>query len=318
MRHIAFAAAFLGASSFLLAADPALLNLVMPDAQVVAGVNIAKAKTSSFGQFVLRSLPANSDFDKFVTASGFDPRKDLEEVVMATSGGHKNGLVVARGTFNAAKIAALAAADGKHKVTTYNGAQLITSSDPADQGAMAIWQDTAPSLALVGDINTVKSAIDRRKTATALNSVLAAKIAAYSATDAWTVSIVPLSSLRAGKAELPGNPLNGILQGDLLKKVQETSGGVTFTSPVLVTGEAVADSDQDATALRDVVRLLASMIQTGGNTAEAPVATLVKSLEVSAEGKVLKLSISIPEAQLESLFAAAGERKASSKVREHI
>ncbi|MDQ6678476.1 MAG: hypothetical protein M3Z09_14415 [Acidobacteriota bacterium] len=317
MRHIAFAAAFLGASSFLSAADPALLNLIMPDAQVVAGVNIAKAKTSPFGQFVLRSLPANPDFDKFVKASGFDPRSELDEVVMASSGGHQHGLVIVRGTFNAAKISTLAAADGKHTVTDYNGAQLITSSEPNAHEAMAVLDATAPTLVLVGDLVAVRAAIDRRNVATPLNSALAAKIAAYSATDAWTVSVVPLSSL-GGKAENSGNPFNGVLQGDLLKKVQETSGGVTFTSPVLVTGEAVADSDQDATALRDVVKLLASMVQTSGNPAEASVATLAKSLDVTTEGKVLKLSISIPEAQLEGLFAAASQRKERSKPGERI
>ena len=32
------------------AADPQLLNLVMPDAKVLAGVNVDQAKTSPFGQ----------------------------------------------------------------------------------------------------------------------------------------------------------------------------------------------------------------------------------------------------------------------------
>ena len=45
--------AFSGALS---AADPLLLNLVMPEAKVLAGVNVEQAKGTQFGQFVLDQL----------------------------------------------------------------------------------------------------------------------------------------------------------------------------------------------------------------------------------------------------------------------
>ena len=57
MRQTAFLAAFFSSAVFLSAADPTLLNMIMPDAKVVAGVNVSKAETSPFGQFVLRSMP---------------------------------------------------------------------------------------------------------------------------------------------------------------------------------------------------------------------------------------------------------------------
>ncbi|MBV8818968.1 MAG: hypothetical protein JO022_11470, partial [Acidobacteriaceae bacterium] len=37
-------------------ADPVLLALVMPDAKAVAGVQVAEAKTSAFGQYVLTHM----------------------------------------------------------------------------------------------------------------------------------------------------------------------------------------------------------------------------------------------------------------------
>jgi len=42
----------------LSAADPQLLNLVMPDVKVMADINVEQAKTSPFGQFVLAAGPA--------------------------------------------------------------------------------------------------------------------------------------------------------------------------------------------------------------------------------------------------------------------
>lgn len=315
MRYIALTAAVLGASSFLSAADPLLLNLVMPDAQIVAGVNVAKAKTSPFGQFLLRQMPEDGDFSKFINASGFDPRRDVQEVLMASVTGQHNGLVAARGQFDAAKIVALATSDGKHAVTAYNGAQLLISTDANSHQALALFDG---NFAAAGDVDLVKAAVDRRKFRNAVSPQLAAKIAMYGAADAWTVSLVPLSGL-GGKAEGQGaGPLNGMLQGDLLKNVTETSGSVTFNSPIQVTGELVANSDKDATALGDVVKFLASMIQTGGGEAGASVGTLVQSLNVTTEGKTLKLALAIPEAQLEALIQSSPKQGNRHKTVEKI
>ena len=307
MRHIVSTAVFLGATACASAADPQLLNLVMPEAKIVAGVNIAKAKTSPFGQFVLRQMPDNADFAQFVAASGFDPRRDLQEVVMATGAGQKTGLVVARGAFDAAKIAALAVADGKHQASTYNGAQLVTAIDPANLQAFAMFDN---GFAAAGDLASVKSAIDRRKGSNPVNPLLASKIALYGAADAWTVSLVPLSDLSAppqGAPPLPG-PLQGVLQGDLLKKITESSGSITFDAPVHINGEFVTGTDQDASALGDVVKFLASMVQT--NSGASAVTTLIQSLSVSTQGNVLKLGLAIPEAQLENLFTSSGKKTA--------
>ena len=307
MRFIAFAAASLGISSLLSAADPQLLNLVMPDAQVVAGVNVAKAKTSQFGQYILRQIPMGGDFASFVGASGFDPTRDLTEVLMATPSGQKDGLVVAKGAFNASQIAMLVSADGKHSVVTYSGAQLITSTDAAHPEALAFFDG---NLAAVGNATMVKAALDRRKSANAVNPQLASKVAMYGAADAWTVSLVPLS----GAIDIPGagkdaNPLQGILQTGLLNKITETSGSVTFNSPVQVAAELVADNNQDAKALGDVLKFLAAMVQVSGDKSTAAFASVLQSLTIDTVGNALKLGLSIPEATLEGLIDSAGAQE---------
>ena len=95
------------------AVDPALMKLVPPDATVVAGVNVEQARTTPFGQFVLKQMPLDDEgFGKMMEATGFDPRRDLREILVASKGGqpskHSQGLVMATGSFDAARIVAAA------------------------------------------------------------------------------------------------------------------------------------------------------------------------------------------------------------------
>ena len=60
----AIAAAFSGVLS---AADPQLLNLLMPDAKVIAGVNVDQAKGTQFGQYILDQIGTHdSDMQKLI------------------------------------------------------------------------------------------------------------------------------------------------------------------------------------------------------------------------------------------------------------
>ena len=77
--------ALLCASQFLHAADPQLLNMVPPDAKVLAGINVDQARNSPLGQFLLAMMPADAGFQQFVAVSGFDPRRDLHEILVAAT-----------------------------------------------------------------------------------------------------------------------------------------------------------------------------------------------------------------------------------------
>ena len=309
MRQTAFLAVFFAAAVALPAADPVLLGLAMPDAKLAAGINVQKAKTSPLGQHMLSTFPTqDAGFQKFVAESGFDPRTDLQEMLMASTGTEHTGLVMARGTFNVAKIEAAATADGKHQVSTYNGAQLITGTNAKEQvQAIAFLTDVTPNIAIMGDVASVKAAIDRRKSPTALDPALAGKIAEYGASDAWSVSVLPVSNL---------GPLGNMGQVEFLKSVQQASGGVTLSSNVQFNAEAVADSTQNAAALGDVIKFLVSMAtaQAGkdGNTA---IPSFINSLQVTTQGSTVKISLSIPESDVETLIKAAhGNEKGHARI----
>src|SRR5208283_867708 len=93
------------------AADSRLVGLVMPDATVIAGVNVTQAKASPFGQYVLGLVtPHDRQLQALATLTGFDPRQDVSELLVATNTGGRAvaGLVLARGTFHVDTLTAAA------------------------------------------------------------------------------------------------------------------------------------------------------------------------------------------------------------------
>ncbi len=96
------------------AADNGLLNLIMPGAKMVSGVDMDRARNSPLGQFVLSQMQKDDkDLNEFITTTGFDPRRDLHGVMMAgiDPKQHGTGLVVMRGSFDLTRIRAAEDAD---------------------------------------------------------------------------------------------------------------------------------------------------------------------------------------------------------------
>jgi len=291
-------ASFSGAMS---AADPQLLNLVMPDAKVLAGVNVEQAKGTQFGQFILNQLQTHdSDMQKLVTLTGFDPRRDVRELLVASDGApqSKVGLALAKGNFDISKISALAALHGV--VTELYGGVTILEDPKSQEHGIAFLDSTT---VIAGDIASVKGAIDRHKTPQSLPAAVIVKVNQWSnSQDAWGVSTVPPTSLappmKGGNGNV--NPMQGAFQN-----VQQAAGGVKFGANVVFSGEAVTDTAQNASTLSDVVKLLINIaqMQTG---ADPTAAALVKSVTVSASGNVVKISASLPEDVFQSLLTPKG------------
>ncbi len=288
------------------AVDPALLALVMPEARIVTGIQVDQSKNSKFGQFVLAQITDNADLKRFASESGFDPRRDLREIVVGSTGlDGSSALVIGRGAFQKDRILAVARTSGGG-ASNYRGIDLISASAESTLSTIAFLDS---STALVGDAKSVKAAIDRRLAgAPGLSAALAAKAhEAAAQSDAWFVTLASLSEFLGGKMG-DGN-LGGAMQGNLLEKVKQASGGVKFgTTEVGIGLEAVTPTDKDATALADVLRFLASMLQAGqanNDPKVAKAASIVDKLKLTTQANVMKLSLAIPEADMERMFLPA-------------
>lgn len=300
------------AVSVSLAADSGLISLAPADTKVVMGMHVDRSVNSPFGQFLMKQMQKDdADFQKFVTATGFDPRRDLTEVITVTSADQKgHGLVLARGTFDLGKIQAAATQQGA-AFTNYKDVQVI-SGKAGSNGWIAFLDSRT---ALVGDADSVKAAIDRRGSAPALDFKLSSKVQDVSNRyDAWMVSTAPMSNF-AGR--MPDQQLNGALKGDMIQGIEMASGGVQFGTDIQVSAEAVTRSDKDASALVDVVKFLAGMVQLNRDKPEVGnFATILDTLQLKSSGNTMSLSLTVPEPQLEQLMQpkANARKRAVKKV----
>ena len=176
-------------NGYLYAADPELLSLAMPDSQALAGVNVAPVRLSPLGQYLLSErgpLPA-AGLNQMMEASGFDPRRDLQEILFSTKAQQPSGsaLILVRGTFDVSKILAAAQASGA-TIETYKGVSIVEqSSGRAPHFLIPPWRFS-------GDTPEVRAAIDRTTAPTSINSALAVLVNQVSLTeDIWFASMSP-------------------------------------------------------------------------------------------------------------------------------
>ncbi|MDZ4800709.1 MAG: hypothetical protein SGI92_21325 [Bryobacteraceae bacterium] len=290
----------------MFAVDSSLLSLVPADAKVTGGIQVSRTVNSPFGQYVLNQMgQSNKDLQDFINATGFDPRRDVQEIVFASTGEPKApGLVLARGVFNGPQIlSAIRAKEPTMTQIAYRGLQLLEKNGHSIAIADG-W------LGIAGDSAMVRAAIDRRSASGFASPVVIKASTVGAKYDAWMVTngvfVAPLPGKNGNS-----NPMTGGLQG-----IVETSGGLTFGSTVQFAGEAVTRSDKDAQALVDVVKFISGMVQMNTNNPDMQkLQPLLDSLQVSAQGTTVKMSFSIPEAELEQMMKphARGPRTAVNR-----
>jgi len=311
MKHpmLVFAAAAALFTGSALATDATLLTLIPPDAKVIAGVRAAQAASSPLGQFVLSRMgPGAQGLQSLIKASGFDPTHDVSELLVATAtpGTRGQGIISARGVFDPAKIDSLAKAHGCTSasimgITTYKGCA------GASNGALAL---PDPTTAVLGDADSVSAAISRYRSRTAPSDALQKQIQAASVdasgalNDLWFLSLVPLSDLNPPPpADSAGATTHQNMNA--FQKVQQASGGVRFTpESVRVAGQLVMQTDKDAQAMADILRFLASMIQSNSqkNPTVGTLASVLSALNLTTNANVTQVALAVPEAQVEQLL----------------
>jgi hypothetical protein len=312
LRNLAIVLAVSCASLF--SADQALLRLLPADAAFVAGIHADQIRNSRFGQFLLDQMKSEEgNLEKFVAATGFDPRRDLTELVVASDDVQKKakkGLVVARGRFDASRIQSFATSEGA-QTTTYNGVTVFTGGGKS--GWLAVLDGTT---AVAGDADGVRGAIDHYRAGGPgnLSPAVLDRISALSGQyDAWMVS----SSLARLAHEIKDPQLGNAMGGNLMQSMESVSGGVRFGTNVEVMAEAVMRSEKDATAMVDVVKFLGGMLQLNSSQQAnrdpraIELLSLLDKMDLKATGTQFRMTLQVPEATIEQLVKPASRRKAS-------
>lgn len=313
MNPIRIALSLVITAALLPGVDPTLLNLVAKDPKTVAGVDVDRASGSPFGQKVLGEFKdEDGDFRKFMEGTGFDPRRDLREVLMVSDGGQnkpENTLILARGFFNPAKISSFLRQEGKTS-SFYKGVEIWSESKSGTghQGSVALLNS---SITAFGDSARVMEAIDRLGQATSgMSASLRARVEEWSGkTDAWFISTVPLNEVGVGKS---GS--NQVMpQGFSVDSIKEAYAGVKFGSDLQISGETLTRSNQDAQALADVLRFFVSMVRMNAKPGMEGLLRVADTLKVEVSGATTKFSLTVPEEEWSK--AIDGKQGRSSKVK---
>lgn len=290
------------------AADPTMLGYVMPDAKVIAGMNADTARNSPFGQYLLAQIQDDEGLKKLVASTGFDPRRDLREAIVASTSSqpHSGGIVIVRGNIDKNRIVEHGKAEGA-ALSSYKGVEILSGAakKSGQSGGVAF---VGPDTLVAGNLTDLQAAVDRKGGKISFDAGLLAQVNSLSAVnDAWFVSTGGAANL-PGNLPLPGGAQNGI--SNALQGVQQTAGGVKFGANVMVSVEAVTRSVQDATALADVVRFLAGMVQMNRDKPGAgQAAQFLDTMNLTTQANTVKLSFSMPENDFEKLVKPQGKAK---------
>lgn len=305
-RSLAASALFCVSAAFAFAAnDSAMLALVPANAQVIAGVNVQQAVNSPFGQFLLsRSGPDGNGFDKMFQSTGFDPRRDLQSFVFASTGpnsdaAQSNFVFIARGNFPAQRMRDQALAHGGTP-QNFAGIDLYVSSDHGQKTAFGLLPDSG--LAVFGDLASVQQVISNRATPSAIDPALQALIGKVSqANDAWFASLLSGSYLTQHLNGATGNSMKS--QAQALQSVHQAAGGLQFGDPIQLTFDAVTRSPKDATSLADIFRFMASLVQMGRqqNPQADMLASALDGMVLNTSDNNFHMNLAIPEKSLEQL-----------------
>ncbi len=303
-----------GFPALVASTGPTELSYVPADASVVAYADVKSIMHSDLRQRFKQSVPmpmGEEGQKEFYEKTGIDIENDVDYVVAAASninvpGAHPNGVVVARGRFDIVKLEGLAREHGA-EVQEYKGKRLLTlvheSSNvdvPVESGTDAklsthlhatsktgVLAFLEPGLVAIGDIDSVKRAIDAQLSAhsiTSNNEMMDLVTDIEQFNNAWAVGRF---DLLASQAKLPDDIARRIPPVKWLAVAGHVNGGVSAQL------RAEATDDQAAENLRGVLNGVISLARLQGQN-DPKLSSLVQSLQMSGSGKTVKLSFSVP------------------------
>jgi len=283
------------------AADPAMVDLIPPEARIILGADLDQIRDSPFGTFILGRLKIDSpSFRRFAELTGFDPGRDLREAIVATDGiDSREPFVILRGSFDPGRVADLAAREGG-LVSSYGGATILSNpKDPRSPAASFL----SNSLLIAGPPAAVRAAVDRRKNSVRAPAALVSRLDEISGRyHAWAVTNAPPAQL-APKVNNPN--VNSALNGKIIQGIEHMAGGVRFGATVEMGAQAATRSPEDARALVNVAQFFVTMIQ-GNGAGGAEMTRLLESMRIAADGKTAEFTLTTPAADFEKLFKTAG------------
>ena len=288
------------------AADPDMLDLVMPDAATVMEVNLAKIMASPVGaamkdafrqgaatQLKTELAKTNSPYQEQLGAlAGIDWSQEVLDIVVARGTGKPAPtLILVRCSLDLGRIQAMKEFSGQ--VTEYEGVPMLTS--PKAEGGVFAFLDG--SIVAIGQLREVQSAIHRRQHAS-LPAALAAQVGKYSGDDIWVAS----TEIITGPVALPAAAKSpaGAQVEQWIEKIAGLNGGLRFSPDFDLSADLEARTEKGAAEIADGMRWLTGVAQPQGKGASASMR--LEGFKFRLNGKHILLSLHVPEEQMRAVL----------------
>jgi hypothetical protein len=260
------------------AAADSLTDLLPPETKVVFGIRVHNLAISSTAQtFAAQAQSAAAGWLKAVPLDGIDFLRDIDEMLIATSGKGKAlpAIVVVTGRFDVPHLTG-----GAKRY--YRNIPLLEGEAAGD--AMVALLDN--STAILGDPNLVRAAIDQRGAKSRIEPGLNDRITSLRQRyDIWGIGE------QSEGFNLP------VPEAQVLESVDRFQFGIQTASGLELSAEIHARSAEDAGKLRTAVGMIAAIVK-GQTSASAA------KFDLQADAETLKLSVYIPDAELQKTIEA--------------
>ena len=294
-----------GLPCLVAAADPEMMNLVMPDASVVMEINIAKIMASPIGLAMGEAIhqgiakqpqadlaKAKPEFQEQIALIGnIDWSREVRDILVA-GGNTKSSpmLMIVRSSLDPARIRALQAFTGE--MADYEGVPILASSKPGN-GVIAFLDN---GIVVIGQMSDVKSAIGRRNQPAVLPAALTAEVAKYSGYDIWaaTTGAFPAPAPLAGPAAKSPAAAEAV---QYLAKVAGFNGGLRLSPDFELAADIEARTEKAAAEMAEGLRWLTSTVKSQAKNA-GQAGSGLEGLKYQVNGKRILLSLHVPEEQI--------------------
>ncbi|MEN6606837.1 MAG: hypothetical protein ABFD60_06310 [Bryobacteraceae bacterium] len=265
--------------------DPSLEKLVPQDATMLAGARVEELlATPAYQRWGAKALPM--PMDRFARETGFDPRKDIKEILTASDG--KNSVFLARGRFPLEKFGKSLNDPGIRR-WTHRGRTLIGN----DLRAAAVLDSNT---AAAGPATAVQSAIDRADSGGGgIPGYLAERMKAIPRdSQLWIVTL----GLTPVAKEIPeqGN-LSNLRR--ILASVESASVGIDLRNGFRMDVRCICRTDDGAKLIHDSLRGFVGMGRLTAPEGEPELLKFYDSIEISQNQRTVIVHTDMPMARFE-------------------
>jgi len=274
--------------------DNVLMRMVPPGSISLVGAHMDAIRQTDLYQRMLaeRKLP---DVDRFASETGFDPRRDVRELLFVTAPGETN-VMVARGTFrpNLSSMRDL-------KLVRHGEYNIFVTTDGKAAERKAGFCILDSTLAAAGDLAGIEAALDEWKSGshTGAQPLLARVHAASPGAQLWGVS----TGVAGFLADYMPRANNGIDFSRILRGLEDTWFEADFAAGLRASVHGRTQTDQDAVNLRDAAKGLIGLGRLSVPENQPELVRVWDGIAVTQDGRNLLVSANIPENLMDKLVA---------------